>query len=80
MKWLVIFFFAVGVMLAQVETTTSITGTVTDQQGAAFAGASVKLRIKTLAPYARRLRTARACILFHRCRPAHTHHRLRQRL
>ena len=43
MKWLVIFFFAMGVMLAQVQTTTSITGTVTDPQGAVLAGASVRV-------------------------------------
>src|ERR1700759_4120673 len=37
------FLFCFGLIFAQVETTTSITGNVTDQQGAAFAGAVVKL-------------------------------------
>ena len=39
----IFFSILLGVVFAQVETTTSITGNVTDQQGAAFAGASVKL-------------------------------------
>lgn len=43
MKRLAILFFAAGVMLAQVQTTTSITGTVTDPQGAVLAGASVRV-------------------------------------
>jgi len=43
MKRLVVFFSCLVAGYAQVETTTSITGNVTDQQGAAFAGAIVKL-------------------------------------
>ena len=42
-KLLAAFVSLLAVGLAQVETTTSITGNVTDQQGAAFAGAFVKL-------------------------------------
>jgi hypothetical protein len=38
-----VFFVSVIAVFAQVETTTSITGTVSDPQGAVFAGASVKL-------------------------------------
>ncbi len=43
MTKLLVFFSCLAVAFAQVETTTSITGNVTDQQGAAFAGAAVKL-------------------------------------
>src|SRR6266436_607137 len=43
MKKVFIFFSFLVAGFAQVETTTSITGNVTDQQGAAFAGANVKL-------------------------------------
>src|SRR5689334_21110398 len=43
MKCLLILLCATGIILAQVQTTTSITGTVTDPQGAVLAGASVRL-------------------------------------
>src|SRR5215470_16193345 len=43
MKRLLAFLFCFGTVWAQVETTTSITGTVADQQGAVFPGATVKL-------------------------------------
>src|SRR5687767_1304674 len=43
MKRLLGFFFLLAIASAQVETTTSITGTVMDQSGAVFAGATVKL-------------------------------------
>src|ERR1700722_220757 len=43
MTKVLVFFSCLVAGFAQVETTTSITGNVTDQQGAAFAGATVKL-------------------------------------
>ena len=43
MKLFGIFFLCLVTALAQVETTTSITGNVVDQLGAVFAGATVKL-------------------------------------
>src|SRR5437899_2885168 len=42
-KKLIAMLFCCASAFAQVETTTSITGTVTDQQGAVFAGAAVRL-------------------------------------
>jgi Carboxypeptidase regulatory-like domain len=43
MTRLLAFLFCTGTVWAQVETTTSITGAVADQQGAVFPGATVKL-------------------------------------
>lgn len=43
LRLLLAFLYCLTTILAQVETTTSITGTVADQQGAVFPGATVKL-------------------------------------